>query len=132
MQPHRIKVGAGVILVSVDGLAVDWGVPEKGIVSLLATFAIPIITLPGGDKRYVSLYSLESALFEAGLPTAFRDDQVLVRCHQELAGVLYGTLSKEVIRERCKSLAASLRRSTAATVKYPGKKRIKTSRSRRD
>lgn len=131
MQPHRIKVGAGLIMVSLDGLALDWGVPDKGILALLATFAIPLITIPGGDKQYVSLYSLETALFEAGLPTAFQGDQTLVRCHQELAGVLYGTLSKEVIRERCKSLASALRRSTAATVKYPGKKGIRTTRSRK-
>lgn len=109
MQPDRIKVGAGVILVSLDGLARDWGVPEGGVEHLLGTFTIPVIKLPGGDKRYVSLYSLEDALFEAGLPETFKGDTVLVRTHHELAGVLYGTLSKEVIRERVKALAKSLR-----------------------
>jgi hypothetical protein len=109
MQPHRIKVGAGVVLLSIEGLARDWGVPVSGIEHLMATFSIPAIKLPGGDTRYVSLYPLEMALFDAGLPGVYKGTTELVKAHHELAGVLYGTLSREVIRERCKSLARSIR-----------------------
>jgi hypothetical protein len=108
MQPHRIKVGAGVILLSVDGLAMDWGIPEDEVVRFLDFLEIPRMRFPSGEKRYVSLYPLETALFELGLPAAFKGDHVTVRTHQELAGVLYGTLSREVIVERVKALAKAL------------------------
>ena len=123
MQPHRIKVGSGVILVSVDGLAADWGIPEEGIVRLLALFAIPIITLPGGEKRYVSLWPLEMALFEAGLPVACRGSQEAVRAIHASAGIVYGTLTKEVIRERLSRLQQDLARTgphTSVKRKKPG------------
>lgn len=123
MQPHRIKIGSAVILVSLDGLAVDWGIPEDGIVKLLSVFAIPIITLPGGDKRYVSLWSLEMALFEAGLPVACRGSQEAVRAIHASAGIVYGTLSKEVIREHLSRLQRDLTRvgpHTNKKIKKPG------------
>lgn len=118
MQPHRIKVGSGVILVSVDGLAVDWGVPEKGVVSLLATFAIPLITLPGGDKRYVSLWVLECALFEAGLPEAAKGSQEAVRAIHATAGIVYGVLTKEAIKQRLSLLQQALARTGPHTSKH--------------
>lgn len=131
MQPHRIKVGSSVILVSLDGLAADWGIEEKHILRMLHQFGgIPLVTPMEGGKQYVNLYSLETALFEAGLPVAFKGDQTLVRTHQELCGVMYGTLSKEVIRERCKLLAAALRRPSAATNKDPTKRGLRKTRSR--
>jgi len=95
-------------MVSLDGLSRDWGVPEKGVEGLLGALHIPVIKIPGGEKRYVSLYSLEDALFEAGLPDTFKGNAALVRAHHELAGVLYGTLTKEVIRERVVELAKAL------------------------
>lgn len=94
---------------SLDGLAADWDIPEKGVLSLLSTFEIPLIKLPGGDKQYVSLWSLEIALFEAGLPAAAKGSQEAVRTIHESAGIVYGTLSREVIRERVMALARSLR-----------------------
>jgi hypothetical protein len=109
LQPHRIKIGASVILVSLDGLAVDWGISMAGVETLLNLLEIPRIKMPEGDKRYVSLYPLETALFELGLPEAFKKDPSFVLAQQELCGVLYGTLSREVIRERCKTLTAALR-----------------------
>lgn len=123
MQPHRIKIGSAVILVSLDGLAVDWGIPEEGIVKLLAIFAIPILTLPGGDKRYISLWPLEMALFEAGLPVACKGSQPAIRAIHASAGIVYGTLTKEVIRERLSRLQQDLARTgphTSAKRKKPG------------
>lgn len=121
MQPHRIKVGAGVILVSVDGLAIDWGVPESGVDKLLSVFGIPVIRIPGGEKRYVSLWSLEVALFEAGLPAAAKGAQEAVRAIHAAAGIVYGTLTKEAIRERLSMLQRSLGRPSPATSKYQKK-----------
>ncbi len=109
MQPHRIKIGAGVILVSLDGLAVDWGITVDGVEHMLNALELPRIKFPGGEKRYVGLYGLEDALFELGLPDTFKGNRALVRAHHELAGVLYGTLSREVIRERCLMLAKTLK-----------------------
>ncbi len=111
-----------------DGLAADWGVPESGIVKLLAMFAIPIITLPGGEKQYVSLWPLEIALFEAGLPVACRGSQEAVRAIHASAGIVYGTLTKEVIRERLSRLQQDLARTgphTSARRKKPGAGRRK-------
>lgn len=110
MQPDRIKVGAGVVLVSVDGVARDWGIPEESIRSLLNTFEIPRIRFPGQEKRYVSLWSLERALFEAGLPLALKGSRSLVTALHEAAGLMYQTASKEVIHERLKALAKDLRK----------------------
>lgn len=115
MQPHRIKVGSGVILVSVDGLALDWGVPEEGIRKLLGLFELPLLRIPGGEKQYVNLWSLEVALFEAGTPNAAKGSQEAVRAIHASAGIVYGTLSKEVIRERLSLLQRSLGRPSPAT-----------------
>lgn len=109
MQPDRIKVGAGVIMVSICGLARDWGIPEEAMRKTIAFFRLKVLTPVPGGKQYVGLYPLESALFEASLPETFKGDTALVKAHHELAGVLYGTLSKEVIRERVKALAKALR-----------------------
>lgn len=109
MQPDRIRIGASVTLLSVTGVAEDWGVTEKAIRTLLATLKLPLIKLPGGDKRYVSLFPLEQGLFELGMPEAFKGDRAYLRTLQELAGVLYGTLTREVIRERVKAMAKTLR-----------------------
>ena len=120
VQPDRLKVGAGVILVSIDGLARDWGIPEDGMKSLLKTFSIPVITPPGGEKRYISLWSLEMALFEAGLPEAAKGSEAALRAIHEAAGIIYATASKEVVRERVRALAGALRTSPA-TRKKPSK-----------
>ena len=127
MQPHRIKVGSGVILVSVDGIALDWGLPEVGVRKLLSAFQIPVIRMPGGDKQYVSLWSLECALFEAGLPTAAKGSQEAVRAIHAAAGIVYGTLSKEVIRERL----SLLQRSLSKTGPHTSKNRVKAGAGKR-
>ena len=119
MQPHRVKIGAGVILVSIDGLAVDWGIPESGVESLLKMFRIPVIKFPEGEKRYISLWSLEMALFEAGLPLACKGSQELVRAIHEAAGIIYATASKEVVRERVKVLTRRLCKDSPRIKKMP-------------
>lgn len=125
-QPDRIKVGAGVILVSEDGLARDWGVSDLGMRKLLDSFGMPRIkpqgAAGGSKKRYVSLYALEHELFVAGLPEALKGERdMLTEAHHELAGLLYGTITKEVIRERVRALA----RTFSTMQKLP--KRAKTS-----
>ncbi len=118
MQPHRLKVGSGVILVSIDGLAADWGIPEDAVNKVLAMFDLPAIKFPGGSKRYVSLWPLELALFEAGLPSACKGTQKEVRAIHAAAGVVYGSLSREVIRERLNMLRGELREAGPQTSKY--------------
>ncbi len=108
MQPDRIKVGAGVILVSLDGLARDWGIPQSGVEKLLGTFKIPVIKLPEGEKRYLSLWSLEACLFEAGLPAALQKSPEAVQGLLNSAGLQYATATKEVIRERLQALQRAL------------------------
>ncbi len=110
MQPHRIKLGASVIMVSVDGVAADWGIQEASVVRLCGKFGIPIVTPEPGGKRYLGLYPFESAMFEAMLPEAFQGTQELVHAHQELAGVLYGHITAKLIRERVLAIAKGLRK----------------------
>lgn len=130
-EPHRIKVGAGVVLLSLDGVAADWGLPEKNVEHLLNLFKIPLIRLPGGRKRYISMYPLEDALFQLGLPETMKGDRALVTAHHELAGVLYGTLTKEVIRERVKILAKSLKFTLTSGTKSDKIKKAKRGRPRK-
>jgi hypothetical protein len=102
--------------------------------SLLSTFSIPVITPPGGKKRYISLWSLEMALFEAGLPEAAKGSEKAVRAIHEAAGIIYATASKEVVRERVRALAGALRTSPA-TRKKPselGAARKRGGRPRKD
>jgi len=132
MQPHRLKIGSGLILVSIDGLSADWGIPEEAVTQVVALFEIPLIKFPGGDKRYVNLWSLELALFEAGLPSACKGTQKEVRAIHAAAGIVYGTLSKEVIRERLNMLRGELREAGPQTSKYRKKAGTgKRSRSRK-
>lgn len=109
IQPDRIKIGAGVILISLDGLAREWCITSRQVANMMNKMKLPLIMFPGGEKRYVSLYPLEDYFFEMGLPEAYKGDVALVKVHHELAGVLYGTLTKEVIRERCKAFSRTLR-----------------------
>ena len=97
-------------MVSVDGIAADWGISLKAVMNMAQKWGLKLFTPEPEGKRYVSLYALESALFEATIPNTFRGDRQFVRAHQELAGVLYGTLTKEVIRERCMQLASQLKK----------------------
>ena len=109
-QPHRIKLGASVVLVSLDGLAADWGIQEASVRRLCGKFGIPVLTPEPEGKQYLSLYTFERALFEALLPSAFREDHLLVQAHLELAGVMYGTLTSKLLRERVLSIARELKK----------------------
>jgi hypothetical protein len=110
MQPHRIKVGASVVLISLDGLAADWGISVGAARRLCGRFGLKTLTPEPDGKQYVNLYPLESALFEALLPEAFSGDHELVKAHQELAGVLYGHVTAKLIRERVLAIARGLRK----------------------
>ena len=110
MQPHRIKVGASEVMISVDGIAADWGIQEASVIRLCAKFGLPLITPEPGGKQYLGLYPFESALFAAHLPEAFQGDHQLVKAHQELAGVLYGHTTAQLIRERVMAIAKGLRK----------------------
>lgn len=109
IQPDRIHIGAGVVFVSLCGLARDWGIEEKNVVRMMDKMELPRVIFDGGKKKYVSLYPMEDYFFHLGLPEAYKGDTLLVKAHHELAGVLYGTLTKEVIRQRVKYLAKQLR-----------------------
>lgn len=122
MQPDRIKIGGGLILVSLEGLAKDWGITVKAVEKLLGALKIPTIKMPDHPVRYISLFSLENELFTLALPEALRNQKELARLNLELAGVLYGTLTKEVIRERVKGLAKTLKQGLTS---YDKKTRIK-------
>lgn len=113
---NRIVVGASVRLWSVEGVAEDLGVSVDAALRLLEALGLPLIHMPGTEKRYVNLYALESCLFAMSLPTTMREtpdgavDGELIRLHQELAGSVYMAASKEAIRERVKKLARQMSR----------------------
>jgi len=129
-QPHRIKIGAGLILVSVDGLAMDWGISEAGVESLMKMFKIPAIKLPEGPKRYINLWALETALFEASLPKGCYGSQKAVQAIHTSAAVVYATATKEAIRERLKMLQRSLSTPGPHTNKDRKKPGVKPKRGR--
>jgi hypothetical protein len=110
LQPDRLKVGAGTILVSLNGIAQDWGVQEEDILKLLGHFKIDLIKIPGGEKRYLNLWALEYCLFEAGLPEAFRGNRESTKALLESAAVAYGTATREAVRERVKKIASQIRK----------------------
>lgn len=107
--PPCIKIGAGAHYIRLDMLADLVGTTDKGIRNLIGLLGLPVVHFPGmTESHYVLAYAFESALFALGMPKAIREQPDLLRVHQELAGVLYGSLSKEVIRERVKLLAKTL------------------------
>lgn len=112
--PPYIKLGAGAHYTRLDVLADLMGTTEKGVRHLVSLLGgIPIAHFPGmAESHYVLTYAFESALFALGMPKAIREQPDLLRVHQELAGVLYGSLSKEVLRERVKLLAKALTSSS--------------------
>ena len=98
------------VLLSLDGIAADWGIEEGSVRRLCAKFKLGVLTPEPNGKRYISMYAFETALFEALLPEAFRAEHELVRAHQELAGVLYGHITAKMIRERVLAIAKGLRK----------------------
>jgi hypothetical protein len=107
--PAHLKLGAGAHYTRIDVVADLLGSTEKDIMSLLGIFGIPAIHLPGREgTRYVLTYALESAMFGLGMPKKIKEKEDLLRVHQELAGVLYGTLTKEAMKERVKLLIKTL------------------------
>lgn len=116
---------------SLDGLAADWGVGEQDILRVLHQLGdIPLIVPKEGGKRYVSLWPLEMALFEAGLPIAAKGSQDAVRAIHASAGIVYGSLGKEAIRSRLQMLQRALSKPGPHTIKDPSKKSIKVPKTR--
>lgn len=120
---NRVAVGASVRLWSIEGVAEDLGLPANAALALLEALGLPLLHLPGAEKRYVNLYALESCLFAMSLPTTMRqtpdgaEDRELIRLHQELAGSVYMAASKEAIRERVKKLARQMGRGLTSRTK---------------
>jgi hypothetical protein len=67
------------------------------------------IRWPGSEARYVNLFVLEWRLFELSLPGVMKEDKAWVKALFETQGVIYGTLSREVIKARVQKLARSMR-----------------------
>lgn len=124
-HPDRIRIGGGVVLLSLSGLARDWGVTEDCVKRTLDALGLPTLRFPERETRYVSMFPLECALFELGLPAALKGERKLVQVLHESACLAYGTLTKEVIRERVKTLARELKRGERALTKGPRKPRIR-------
>ena len=107
-EPDNLTVGESAKFVAVSALARYLTSPEDAVRRFLAALGIKLVRPAGTEKQYVLVYALESALFEMGLPESFKGGKTIVRAHQELAGVLYGALDSEVIRQRVKALARAL------------------------
>lgn len=128
---NRIVLGASVRLWSIEGVAEDLSIPYDAAAGLVTSLGLPVLHLPGSDKRYVSLYALESAFFSLSLPTSMVQtpdgarDPDLIRLHQELAGAMYMAAQKEAIRQRVKKLARQMTRGLTSQGKRPiiGKKK---------
>ena len=131
-QPSRIQVG-GLVLLAVDAVAAEWGLPLGDFDRLLATLRIPKLLFPGGERRYISLFPLEFELFKLGLPQAMKGgqapdckDPTVSEVWFQLASLLYGTLTIEAIRERVRALSAAVGRDI-----QPSRKRGRVARDGR-
>jgi hypothetical protein len=108
--PDKLRCGASVIFLSLTGLCKDWGCSEEALRQYLDDFGIPVVEHCNGGL-YVSLYPLESTMFLEGLPTGWQcDDRGLPTVHQELAGVLYGSLTRDVVINRVRALVRAMRK----------------------
>ena len=123
--PPYMKLGAGAHYTRLDVLANLMGATEKGIRSLLGLLEIPLVHFPGmAESRYVLTYAFESALFGLGMPKKIKDNPDLLRVHQELSGVLYGTLTKEALKNRVLLMTKTLTSSGDESI--IGKRRKRT------
>jgi hypothetical protein len=108
--PDKLRCGASVIYLSLPSLCKDWQCPEAALRQYLDDFGIPIVTHPNGGE-YVSLYPLESVMFLEGLPVGWQHDEAgLPTVHQELAGVLYGAATREIVKSRVRALVRAMRK----------------------
>lgn len=127
-QPDRIQIGASLVLVSLEGLAMMLGAPDtRQLEELLRAADIKRLKFPWGPKRYVSLFPLEMGLFQAGMPSGGytgTDASNMMVAYQELAGLLYGGLTRKAIADRTKELVKTL------TKAHGGNQRTDNRRSR--
>lgn len=116
-QPDQISVGASVRMISLEGVAREFGCSVEQATQMMDTLGLPRVTYPSGSKKYINLYALESLLFPLGLPEQFKNgpnnrngtsDLNLIRLHQELAGVCYMASTKDAVRTRVKKLAQEM------------------------
>lgn len=117
----RFKIGAAAAYIGVEEVAQLLGVEVKKAKALCSFFKIPMLSFGGQSKHYVLVYALEKELFRAGLPVEERENPLLVSAHLELASVMYGTLTKEALKERVSLLAKTLTSTTKkAKIRRPG------------
>ena len=108
--PDKLRCGASVIYMNLQGLCKDWGCSEEALRAYLIDFGIPVVTHPNGGE-YVSLYPLESTMFLEGLPAGWaHDDKGLPTAHMELAGLMYGGITRQMVITRVRALVRAMRR----------------------
>jgi hypothetical protein len=106
--PDEIRIGASGVFRSVRSLAETIGGSTEDAFRMLEWFEVPTFDVRSGGQSYFSLYALEVAMMSVGLPKAMKETPELFRTNMELAGVLYGTLRREIIRERVKKMFSAL------------------------
>lgn len=108
--PKRFKIGAGAVYIQIAEVARLLGVEDRHVRAMCAYFdpPVPVLSFHGQSTYYILVYALETALFALGLPKAIRDDPGLSRAHQELAGLLYGGLTRQALTDRVELLAKTL------------------------
>lgn len=94
---------------SIEALAEDWKVPVRSVERIVGMLKMPFIRWPETEIRYVNLFALEYGLFELTMPRALQGERKLMREVHQVAALLYGTLTKEVIRDRVRKLAKEMR-----------------------
>ena len=122
-----VELGASVRLLPVPSLAAQFGVSERSVEGFLGHLGqygpgVKVVNGPNGI-RYVSLFHLEEAVFNLFEDTTSPGDLKMAR--RELAGVLYGTLTQEMIKQRVREIARLIggRRVKAPVIREPGAKK---------
>jgi hypothetical protein len=109
--PDKLRCGASVVYMLLPSLARDWGCTEEALRQFLGDFQIPIVKHCNGGS-YVSLFPLEAVLFYQGMPPGWSADTAgLPTTYMELAGLLYGAVTRDVIVKRVKALVREMKRT---------------------
>lgn len=102
-ESDLIELGASVRLLPLPALASMFGINQQSVMGFLGHLnGVRVLNGPNG-VQYVSMFHLEEALFN--LFEHPLDPKELRVARRELAGVLYGGLSYEMLRTRVREIA---------------------------
>lgn len=128
--PPIIPIGVATKLLPLECVAEAFRMKEVRQAEELA-FALGLKIFNGpNDVRYVSMYHMDESLFRLMEPEGCTDEMSRVR--YQMAGMLYGSVSKDLLQKRLRVLARELGfKCGRGPDKYKRKRRFNPSYSRK-